>query len=222
MRWGAGRAPCAPIVLYFPRACLAAMEPVEKATERLTTAQERIVMLAAAGGTHIPGRDWLQIEMYLLCRSYGDPAAEAGYGPGPAGPHSASVDRAVGQLVAMGAMAEVAGSLFLTRAGKSMAGRLGSESGKEALRRIADFKGFANGMSRDELLCYACREHPDLTEKSDERERVEANADEILLGMVWKEHIGIGLAAELMRRNIAFVMADLKGLGYDMYERSSC
>lgn len=193
------------------------METMERAEAAPDVLRDRILLLVAAGGAPLAGRDWLQMGAYLLCRKFRHVGREAGYVPGPAGPYSAAVEGALEGLLGSGLAAEVAGSIFLTWRGREAAERLESGEDGDVMWHVREFKDFVGGMNRDELLFYACRAYPGMTEGSAERRRVEAGADEIALGMVWKGHISRGRAAELLGKSVSYVLRRLKGQGYEIY-----
>lgn len=193
------------------------METVERAGAAPDVLQGWIMLLAAAGSSPLAGRDWLQMAAYLLCRKFKGPGRGAGYAPGPMGPRSAAVERALEGLLGSGLATEVAGSIFPTLKGREAAEMLESGEDGDVMRHVRELKDFVSGMNRDELLFYACRAYPGMTEGSAERRRVEDDADEIALGMVWKGHISRGRAAELLGKSVSYVLRRLKGQGYEIY-----
>lgn len=192
------------------------MESMERAEVRLDLLQENVLLLAAADGGHVPGRDWLQMQMRLMSEGSDALGAAAGYGPGPAGPYSAAVDGALGRLLRTGLALELSGAIFPTAAGRDAAAALAAGADPDELRGVVECKGLFNGMTRDELVCYACLEYPDLTAGSAERDRVMAAADDIVLGMVWKGIISMGRASDLLGKGYHYVMDRLNAQGYQV------
>lgn len=190
---------------------------MERAEARHTDMQERMLLLVGHGGAPIPGRDWLQFEMYLIYEWYGDPARDAYYVPGPTGPYSAIVNDSLEALLREGLVAEVAGFLFITLMGEKAAAGLEARKDEDIMECVDEFKDFASSFTRDELPCYVCRAHPGLTADSPERKRIVADTDEIIMGMVWKGRIGLSMAGGLTGKGVEDMMRRLKRRGYNLH-----
>lgn len=189
----------------------------QKVLKSLTDIQKKIILLASADEIPIRGRTWLQKEIFLISQLVDGIREEASFEPYMMGPYSDIVEEELTQLEYMGVVSVDDNKIVLTFSGMDIAKELKTKEAAEVLNHIKNFKEFLNDMTQDELLCYIHLAHPDMIVESVKYDKIKLKAEHILLNLVQKEKLSIGRAAELLRRDIGYVMHKLKQRGHQIF-----
>ena len=182
----------------------------EKVLRTLTDIQSIIILLAKAENTPIKGRTWLQKEMFLLAERVEKIREDASYEPDLMGPYSDVIEEELIQLENLGIVSIDDNKISITPSGKRIAKILEKKESVDVLQYIKDYKEFLNDLSQDELLCFVYSARPDMTEESVKREKLKPKMEKVLLNLVVKEKISKSRAAELLNKDLEYVINKLK------------
>lgn len=182
----------------------------EKVLRTLTDIQSIIILLAKAENTPIKGRTWLQKEMFLLADRVEKIRDDASYEPDLMGPYSDVIEEELIQLENLGIVSIDDNKISITPSGKQIAKILEKKESADVLQYIKDYKEFLNDLSQDELLCFVYSSRPDMTEESVKREKLKPKMEKVLLNLVVKEKISKSRAAELLNKDLEYVINKLK------------
>ena len=182
----------------------------EKVLRTLTDIQSIIILLANAGNIPIKGRTWLQKEMFLLAERVEKIREDASYEPDLMGPYSDVIEEELTQLENLGVVSIDDNKISITSSGKQVAKILEKKESIEVLQYIRDYKEFLNDLSQDELLCFVYSSRPDMTKESVKYEKLKPKMEKVLLNLVMKEKISKSRAAELLNKDLGYILDKLK------------
>ena len=182
----------------------------ERVLRTLTDIQSMIILLANAGNIPIKGRTWLQKEMFLLAERIEKIREDASYEPDLMGPYSDVLEEELTQLENLGIISIDDNKISITSSGKQIAKILEKKESAEVLRYIKDYKEFLNDLSQDELLCFVYSSRPDMTKESVKYEKLKPKMEKVLLNLVIKEKISKSRAAELLNKDLEYILDKLK------------
>lgn len=182
----------------------------EKVLRTLTDIQSIIILLANAGNIPIKGRTWLQKEMFLLSERVEKIREDASYEPDLMGPYSDVIEEELIQLENLGIVLIDDNKISITPSGKQVARILEKKEPVEVLQYIKDYKEFLNDLSQDELLCFVYSSRPDMTKESVKFEKLKPKMEKVLLNLVMKEKISKSRAAELLNKDLEYIIDKLK------------
>lgn len=182
----------------------------EKILRTLTDIQSIIILLANAGNIPIKGRTWLQKEMFLLAERIEQIREDASYEADLMGPYSDVIEEELTQLENLGIVSIDDNKISITQSGKQIAKILEKKEPVEVLQYIKDYKEFLNDLSQDELLCFVYSSRPDMTEESVKYEKLKPKMEKVLLDLVMKEKISKSRAAELLNKDLEYIIDKLK------------
>ena len=183
----------------------------ERVLRTLTDIQSMIILLANAGNIPIKGRTWLQKEMFLLAERIEKIREDASYEPDLMGPYSDVLEEELTQLENLGIISIDDNKISITSSGKQIAKILEKKESAEVLQYIKDYKEFLNDLSQDELLCFVYSSRPDMTKESVKYEKLKPKMEKVLLNLVIKEKISKSRAAELLNKDLEYILDKLKG-----------
>ena len=182
----------------------------EKVLRTLTDIQSMIILLANAGNIPIKGRTWLQKEMFLLAERIEKIREDTSYEPDLMGPYSDVLEEELVQLENLGIISIDDNKISITSSGKQIAKILEKKESAEVLQYINDYKEFLNDLSQDELLCFVYSARPDMTKESVKYEKLKPKMEKVLLNLVIKEKISKSRAAELLNKDLEYILDKLK------------
>jgi uncharacterized protein YwgA len=131
------------------------MRALSEDSPPLNTVDEYILALLGANNrAPLPGKLYLQKEMYLIQRAFEDLQSELDYEPYFLGPHSATVEDEADQLSRSSIIESTDAAIRLTPRGQQLAERAKKELGPERIHKIEEFKRLLNDLSNDELLAF--------------------------------------------------------------------
>lgn len=182
----------------------------EKVLRTLTDIQSIIILLANAGNIPIKGRTWLQKEMFLLSERVEKIREDVSYEPDLMGPYSDVIEEELIQLENLGIVLIDDNKISITPSGKQVARILEKKEPVEVLQYIKDYKEFLNDLSQDELLCFVYSSRPDMTKESVKFEKLKPKMEKVLLNLVMKEKISKSRAAELLNKDLEYIIDKLK------------
>ncbi|WP_232703164.1 hypothetical protein [Halobacterium wangiae] len=171
-------------------------------SEQLNNAEKIFVMLVdAEGGRSIPGKLWLQKEMFLIAKNLKPLEYYLSYEPHLQGPYSEEVDNLLENLDYRGIICRRGRDITLTETGESIADFLRSSADDELIALIQDVKNLANDLTKDELLVYVYYTYPEMTEASLEKPNLEENREVLARSLYQKGKVTAEKAAELADRD---------------------
>ena len=182
----------------------------EKVLRTLTDIQSIIILLANAGNIPIKGKTWLQKEMFLLAERVEKVREDASYEADLMGPYSDVIEEELTQLEKIGIVSIDDNKISITYRGKKIARILEKKEAVEVLQYIKDYKEFLNDLSQDELLCFVYSSRPDMTKESVKYEKLKPKMEKVLLNLVIKEKISKSRAAELLNKDVEYILDKLK------------
>ena len=182
----------------------------EKVLRTLTDIQSIIILLANSGNYPIKGRTWLQKEMFLLAERVEKIREDASYEPDLMGPYSDVIEEELIQLENLGIVSIDNNKISITPSGKQVAKILEKKEPVEVLQYIRDYKEFLNDLSQDELLCFVYSSRPDMRQESVKYEKLKPKMEKVLLNLVMKEKISKSRAAELLNKDLEYIIDKLK------------
>jgi uncharacterized protein YwgA len=158
-----------------------------------------LALLRADGEAPLPGRVYLQKEMYLLQRAFPDLNADLDFEPYFLGPHSAILEDEADQLSRSELIAQVGSSISLTERGRRAAANAVLALSKEELDKIEEFKSLLNDLSNDELLAFIYFGYPDseVERESSEYKRLSKDRKRIAVQLYERGKVSAERAAEL-------------------------
>ena len=182
----------------------------EKVLRTLTDIQSIIILLVNAGNIPIKGKTWLQKEMFLLAERVEKIREDASYEPDLMGPYSDVIEEELIQLENLGVVSIDDNKISITSSGKQVARILEKKESIEVLQYIGDYKEFLNDLSQDELFCFVYSSRPDMTKESVKYEKLKPKMEKVLLNLVMKEKISKSRAAELLNKDLEYILDKLK------------
>jgi len=191
------------------------MKPDEIA-RRLTSVQRFAVLLAGANqASPIPGKLWLQKEMFLLSKSIPELWPDLGYEPALLGPFSDALEWAAEQLESVGLLKADESGFHLTVTGAECWDLLRKQTDDRTLARVSEMKELLNDLSKDEMLVFVYFNYPEMASESEEIGRLRPKRIDLALRLFAKGKVGLekgakvagldvrGFAALLRRRGTA-------------------
>jgi uncharacterized protein YwgA len=158
-----------------------------------------LALLQANGGSRLPGKIYLQKEMYLLQRAFPELGSELDFEPYFLGPHSSILEDEADQLARSGLIRVAEGDVSLTDRGKRAAIDAERKLPKGRLERIGEFKSLLNDLSNDELLSFIYFGYPDseVARESAEYQRLSSTRQRTARSLYRRGKISAERAAEL-------------------------
>lgn len=156
-----------------------------------------LVLLLQKNKERIPGKVWLQKEIYMIAKKLDSLNAEELYEPHYLGQFSENAEAAIEQIAMLGLLEPKTSGFDLSSFGAEVAKEAQKEFSSEALQYIKHIKEFLNDLEEDELLGYIYTTFPEMAENSIKREAIERKRVDIAIELYLKEKISLGKAVEI-------------------------
>lgn len=156
-----------------------------------------LILLLQKNKEKIPGKLWLQKELYVILKNLKTVTTEEIYEPHLLGQYSEDAEVAVEQIGMMGLLDPMEKGFILSEKGEKVAKEALKEFSQEALQFIEEIKVFLNDMKKNELLGYIYYTYPEMAVNSIKKQEIEQKRVEIALQLYLKEKISIGKAVEI-------------------------
>lgn len=173
---------------------------VEGYREKLSVVEKYILMLLYAANGKIKGKLWLQKEIFELSKSFTELAEELDFNAYSYGPFSEALDEYLDMLVNSGLIEidERTKALRLSNSGTESAKRIWDKEEEDKKEIIKEVSDFLENLEKDELLLYIyATSPPEVSEKSDVKEKIFRRRVDIALKMLEKGKISLSLAAKI-------------------------
>jgi predicted HTH domain antitoxin len=154
---------------------------------------EKYILMIIYVAKKIKGRLWFHKEMFLLSKAFNELAEELDFESYSFGPYSEALEEYRDMLENSGLIKK----LELTEEGLRLAEELWKHEKEERKEIIKEIVEFLENLDEDELLLFILVNYPEMTDKSDIREKIMKRRKEIALKMLKEEKISISLAAKL-------------------------
>jgi len=173
-----------------------------------------ILLLGAKSREPIPGKLWLQKQVFLLAQHIDKLQKEVGFEPYRMGPYSENVDAALSQLVMLGLVKQEPGKgLSLTRDGEDLYSLAANIARRETLELIEEVKDQLNDLSSDELLAYIYSTYPDMTKESEKLREIQAKKLELAVKLYVEEKVSLQKAAQIAGLKLEAFINELRKRG---------
>jgi len=140
---------------------------IEDIVEDLTDLDLAILQLLQADDNHpLKGKVAFQKEMFLIADYIDKIRDQAEFIPHTFGPYSEAAENEIGNLRALGLVAEQGGHYKITPRGTSALGKARSAFSLDEIEAIRDYKEFLNDLTQDELLLFVYVSYPEYSEES--------------------------------------------------------
>lgn len=156
-----------------------------------------LILLLQKNKEKIPGKLWLQKELYVILKNLKTVTAEEIYEPHLLGQFSEDAEVAVEQIGMMGLLDPMKSGFNLSEKGEEVAKEALKEFSQESLQFIEEIKEFLNDMKENDLLGYIYYTYPEMAVNSIKKQEIEQKRVEIAIQLYLKEKISIGKAVEL-------------------------
>lgn len=166
----------------------------------LNTVDQFVLLLARAGhDSPIPGRLFLQKEVYALSKRVPSLSSELGFDAHLLGPHSDLLETESEQLELSGLIDSSGGGIRLTESGHEAAAEIARGFSGPVLGAVEDTKELLNDLHPDELLAliYLGETLPVFEAESTEFERIKRNRVALALRLLKKVKVSTSKAAEI-------------------------
>ena len=176
------------------------MRTLSEGSASLNTVDEYILALLAVNNrAPLPGKLYLQKEMYLIQRAFADLRMELDYEPYFLGPHSSTVEDEADQLSRSSLIESTDAAIRLTPRGLPLAEHAMKELGPERVHKIEEFKHLLNDLSNDELLAFIYFGFPgsDTEKESAEYKRLIGRRAGIAKSLLKKGKVTVERASEI-------------------------
>lgn len=197
------------------------MADIKKLYENLDVIQKLVIFLVHLINQPIPGKLWLQKELFLIAKNIPKLQEEIDYSPHLKGPFSESIDEALEDLQKTDVLVirgKYDGDIDLSNTGKELAVKIKSEIPSDVAKMMEDIKYFLNDLSEKELLAYIYFSFPEMTEESVLFEKIKDSRYQIALSLYSKGKISIGKASEIAGVSQEEFMRELKKRGIKVFE----
>ncbi len=164
-----------------------------------------LALLASHDRVRIPGKLWLQKELFLISKLRVRLAEEAEFVPYLRGPYSEIADDALEDLKRVGLVDfnKYGGDIRLTPEGAKVAGELQRSLPPEVKTEVDDTKEFLNSVSEDELLVFTYFSYPAMVTGSVVKDRAAKVRVARAVSLYEKEKVSLEKAAELAGLSLA-------------------
>ncbi|MDD1724731.1 MAG: UPF0175 family protein [Methanospirillum sp.] len=140
---------------------------IEDIVEDLTDLDLAILQLLQAGDNHpLKGKVAFQKEMFLIADYIDKIREQAEFIPHTFGPYSEAAENEIGNLRALGLVAEQGAHYKITPKGVSALGKARPAFSPDEIEAIGDFKNFLNDLTQDELLLFVYVSYPKYHQES--------------------------------------------------------
>jgi predicted HTH domain antitoxin len=164
-----------------------------------------VAVLGAKHQDEVPGKLWLQKEIYVLSRTSPKLAEAADYAPYLQGPWSENVEAALEDLQPIGLVKfdSYGRDIQLTDMGHRVFSKLASQMPEHVREHVEEVKEFLNDMTEEELLVFTYYTYKDMIQESVKLRKAIEHRREAAESLYRKDKVSLEKAAELAGMRIS-------------------